>query len=735
MKKTRNIVKIDYIRIISCIGVLLYHLGILKGGYLAVCTFFVVSGYLSAVSFLKRKQFSFKEYYLSRLLNIYLPLLVVTFSTIALVSLFPDIVWVNLKKETTSVILGYNNYWQIAANLDYFTRHISSPFMHMWYIAILLQYDLIFPLIYTVLRNASRKVSKLIPIAALGVAGIISFIVFCIRIGNEDVMFAYYSSFSRLFSFVFGAMLGFIHAYIKPIVLKDKNISKIAFNIYLILLAIMFVFFGSGNENIGLYMLLTTIVSMRLIDYAVVDRETRSNVYVKLLSGMSYDIYLLQYPVIFLFQNMKITPFIKVPLMIICILILSFIFFEARSVMKMRKKDPIRIIMCILIIISSVFGAYKYITAEDHSAEMKDLEEKLNENQKLIEEKNKEFLNNEKADQDEWSQTLQNMENEEEAVSEMLKKLKIVGVGDSILLDVVDKLYEKFPDGYFDCKISRSLYAGEEILRDLKAEGKLSNTLLLCLANNGDYSTSINEELMNIVEDRDVFWINAVGADDPEFNERFAKFAENYPNLHIIDWVSVSEGHPEYFYYDNIHVMGEGVDVLSDTIYQTIYNTYLNKFADEKNTTIQNHENELKSRISFYGNDLLINSYSYLSNIFDKAIYNIDSEYTYDSLYEALSNDIKNKTVEANIVLLFDKQADITVAQYKNLVDLCKDYELYICDTSGKGLVFYDSHVTVINFYQQLADNEEYLMADKQHLSDEGNKALSNTLADALRVH
>ena len=55
MKKTKLYYKkLDYIRIISCIAVLLYHLNILKGGFLAVCTFFVLSGYLACSSALKK---------------------------------------------------------------------------------------------------------------------------------------------------------------------------------------------------------------------------------------------------------------------------------------------------------------------------------------------------------------------------------------------------------------------------------------------------------------------------------------------------------------------------------------------------------------------------------------------------------------------------------------------------------------------------------------------------------
>ena len=137
--------KIDLIRVISCLAILLYHIGILKGGYLAVCIFFVLSGYLSVISCFKKEKLSLKDYYLNKLKKIYLPLLVTVFITILVVSLIPSIDWINLKPETNSVIFGYNNFWQLNANLDYFTRNVNSPFMHFWYIAILLQFDLIFP--------------------------------------------------------------------------------------------------------------------------------------------------------------------------------------------------------------------------------------------------------------------------------------------------------------------------------------------------------------------------------------------------------------------------------------------------------------------------------------------------------------------------------------------------------------------------------------------------------------
>ena len=55
MKKTYY-KKIDYIRVLLCLSVLFYHVGILKGGYLAVNCFFALSGYLAICSFLEKKK-------------------------------------------------------------------------------------------------------------------------------------------------------------------------------------------------------------------------------------------------------------------------------------------------------------------------------------------------------------------------------------------------------------------------------------------------------------------------------------------------------------------------------------------------------------------------------------------------------------------------------------------------------------------------------------------------------
>ena len=215
---------LDFLRLFACLLVFLYHLGLIKGGYLAVCTFFVLSGFLSVKSALKQNDFSLKKYYINRIKKIYIPLVVVVFSTIILTKLIPNIRWFNLKRESFSVLFGYNNFWQLNANLDYFAKHINSPFMHFWYISILMQFELIFPILFLLLRKIKAKTSRSVVLGLVFCITIISTIFFVVLSLTQNIMVVYYNSFARSFSILFGVCLALIVDNNKaPVVLKHKS--------------------------------------------------------------------------------------------------------------------------------------------------------------------------------------------------------------------------------------------------------------------------------------------------------------------------------------------------------------------------------------------------------------------------------------------------------------------------------------------------------------------------------
>lgn len=224
---------------------------------------------------------------------------------------------------------------------------------------------------------------------------------------------------------------------------------------------------------------------------------------------------------------------------------------------------------------------------------MKELEQKLNDNLKEIEKKNSEYINVINNERKEWKKVLEDMESGESKIKDMVTNLPVVGIGDSVLLAAAPGLYKVFPNGYFDGKVSRTIVGGRELLTTLIDEGKVGDTIILALANNGDYITKRNKDLMNVVGDRQVFWINAVLADVPEFNDQFKEFAKDYPNLHIIDWETASQGHPEYFYGDKIHIKGEGVTVYAQLVYDTIYNYYLEEYRSKFAEEISKHGKEI----------------------------------------------------------------------------------------------------------------------------------------------
>ena len=42
-------------------------------------------------------------------------------------------------------------------------------------------------------------------------------------------------------------------------------------------------------------------------------------------------------------------------------------------------------------------------------------------------------------------------------------------------------------------------------------------------------------------------------------NELVAELAAQYPNVSVVDWNSISDGHPEYFAPDGVHLVPAGV--------------------------------------------------------------------------------------------------------------------------------------------------------------------------------
>lgn len=727
VQRNRNI---DLIRILLCITVVLYHMNLLKGGYLAVCGFFVLSGYFTASSLQKHGTDSILKYCCRRIITIYTPLFVTVCLTVLTVSLLPSFHWISLKPETTSVFLCFNNFYQIAARQDYFARAASSPLTHMWYLSILIQYDLVYPIVYAVGKKLFGKRHAGILSLITFLAGIASFFCFFAHVKNGELMNAYYGTFSRIGALLLGSSLALFHTFHPPVGFRNRKIEKILYLLDLLLLCGLLVLGDTDEKRMIWEMLGVTVLTLCLIRHSLILDEEGEGSLICLLSQYTYAVYLVHYPIIYLLSQSELPVYVNLPLIIALTLLLSALIQNGTDLRKVFQRKRFNTVLCILLILTSAFGFVRYLNTQDHTEEMKELEERLNENERLIEERNRDYQNTLEKEKQEWQKLYEDSANKEEVVKEILKEMPIVGIGDSILLDAVPDLYELFPNGWFDAKISRSLYVGEEILEELIAEGKLGDTVILCLATNGDYIERRNEKLMEIVGDREVFWVDAVGADDPSFNRRFAVFAENYDNLHIVPWEQYSKAHPEWFYVDGIHVVGRGVREFAELIYDTVYDVTLQNFEKQMKEAIAQAEAEEKEYVAFYGNKALINVYSGLSQT-PKSSFRAKEDYDFETLYADLQERIAADVLEYKIVFLFDQEAGLKEEDYRKIVGLCQGHRIVICDLNGE-VPADPEGVNVIRFHEDLKEHPEFLSPDGIRLSETGNDALVKKIIEIL---
>ena len=134
------------------------------------------------------------------------------------------------------------------------------------------------------------------------------------------------------------------------------------------------------------------------------------------------------------------------------------------------------------------------------------------------------------------------------------------------------------------------------------------------------------------------------------------------------------------------------------------------------------HQKLINKIIEFFGNNALLNIFEDIKKEVPKSKFNIN-DYTYESLVK----DLKEKELSKNIVFVFDNSLKLSNKEYENLIQICREKNIFVINFN-KDL----NNLDGVNFVDFSKNLDDYLMADKIHLSDKGNEELIKIIIENL---
>jgi len=138
-----------------------------------------------------------------------------------------------------------------------------------------------------------------------------------------------------------------------------------------------------------------------------------------------------------------------------------------------------------------------------------------------------------------------------------LKHLKVTGIGDSIMVRTTPDLKEVFGSFNANAKVGRQVAAAPAIITQLKSNDTIAKNVLVNLGTNGPTDAStIDGIIRQIGSQHQIFWVNTRvpgKAWQASNNKLIATAAKRYANVHLVDWLYVSQDNRNWFVDDNLH--------------------------------------------------------------------------------------------------------------------------------------------------------------------------------------
>jgi peptidoglycan/LPS O-acetylase OafA/YrhL len=574
----RYIPAIDGLRAVAVVAVMLYHLGFtwIPGGFLGVDLFFVISGYVITRLLLDSIQRSggldLRAFYKARIRRLFPPLVFMIFVTTIYISIWAPETMRRFISDSPFALLGGMNWWLVFRHTDYFDTISRPPLLqHTWSLGVEAQFYLIWPLILLLVLRQFGKAK--IPGAALLIAafsGIALLLVsFEVDAANaSQVSHVYFGTDTHSIGLFLGAALAV--SWVPQNLQEQVNrraqdfidgIGVIGF------VGLLGVFLLVNESDPTLYKLafplagifgcaiLTSIVhpasrfapilSSRVAvwigerSYAiylwhwVVFQVTRPAVD---LEGSTWALYALRILVVFALADISLR-LVELP---VRSGLVEYWFkgmkYRTKNVQR-RQKSTVVASALLLILGTSYISANAISQSDKEMAIVK--------------------------------QQLEQPVQPSEPTGTQSGGLWVTG--DSVILGIHYELDARSPIAIINARVGRQAPELIEVMKADKANA-VDSTVIFNMGNNNkltsDQVMAVFEEVKN--QPRIIVVNTAVprGWRD-ENNALIAQYAALY-GATVVDWASISMGHPEYFAPDGVHLVPAGVRAYVDAITATL---------------------------------------------------------------------------------------------------------------------------------------------------------------------
>jgi peptidoglycan/LPS O-acetylase OafA/YrhL len=576
LRGIRYIPAIDGLRAIAVIAVMLYHLGFtwIPGGFLGVDLFFVISGYvitrLLLDSIARSGGLDLRAFYRARMRRLLPPLAFMMITTAIFIGIWAPETARRFASDSPFAFIGAMNWWLVFRHTDYFDSIARPPLLqHTWSLGVEAQFYLVWPLILLLVLRYLGK--NKIPGAALiiaAVSGITLLVVsFQVDAANaRQISHVYFGTDTHSIGLFLGAALAvsWIPQNLKADV--DRRAQDFIDGIGVLgFIGIIATFLFIDETDPTLYKLAFPLAGLFgcAIITSIVHPASRfapilSSRIAVWIGERSYSIYLWHWVV---FQVTR--PAVDIEGSAWALTALRILIVFALADISLRFVElPIRSGL-----VEYWFKGMKYRTKRVQLRQKSLVALSLVSLVTLI---SVVTVNAIQSTDRVMAQVKTDLTVTPELPNQETDASNATGLwvtGDSVILGIRFELETRAHISLINARVGRQVSELTEVMAQDKLR-MLGSTVVFNLGNNNKLTQTQVAELFDEVKDQPkIIVVNTAVPRSwrDENNLLIAQYAEKYGAI-LIDWHAISQGHPEYFAPDGVHLVTAGVRAYVDAI-------------------------------------------------------------------------------------------------------------------------------------------------------------------------